>query len=128
MWLWDAELWELGFRRKSEDYWQCVGRYGLPDGSYLSVFSWAAHRVGGAKKGLAPYLVELTEFHVTIPLGGERLHFYYHQRGEEEWEPGGHTSGREVRRVGGRPRQLRRLADAVAAEVVRALGGVLKSR
>ena len=28
MWLWDGELRRLGFRRKSERYWQCERRFG----------------------------------------------------------------------------------------------------
>ena len=64
--------------------------------------------------------MELTEFHVSFLLGLERIHFYYHERGENEWAAGGHTSANEITRLGHDPRSLRVQADAVAAAFVEA--------
>src|SRR4051812_45307564 len=100
MWLWESELRELGFRRKSDRYWQCERCHELPDGAHLSVFSWGEQSIPG-RRGGGPvrYLVELTEFHVTFRIGLENIHFYYHERLDNQWHPEGHTSGPEVRRL-----------------------------
>ena len=74
MWLWDVDLQRLGFRRRSERYWQCERRFGLGAADHLSVFSWSEQAIPG-RRGPARYLVELTEFHVTLTRGGEHLHF-----------------------------------------------------
>jgi hypothetical protein len=123
MWLWEAEFRRLGFRRRSERYWRCDRRYGLGADGHLSVFSWGELAGPG---GLL--LAELTEFHVTFRLGLDHIHFYYHEYRDNEWHPGGRTSGREIRRLGEDPRALRRRADAVAAALAEALGGLLRPR
>jgi hypothetical protein len=123
MWLWESELRERGFRRKSERYWQCKRRFGLGPDAYLSVFSWTEQALSGGRLA-----VELTEFHVTFCQESERLHFYYHERQENEWERGGHTSAAEVRRLGLDPRALRQAADAAAHEFIASLGGVCRPR
>jgi hypothetical protein len=127
MWLWDCEMHRLGFRRKSDRYWWCQRRYGLADGDHISVFSWSEQTIP-TDRSQARFLVELTEFHVTLPRGGEHFHFYYHEHGDNEWQPAGHTSSAELRRVGCDPDGLRTTADAIAAELAAALGGVLVPR
>jgi hypothetical protein len=127
MWLWASELHELGFRRRSERYWRCEGRHGLPAEGHLSIFSWGEQAIPAGRAG-ARYLVELTEFHVTFAVGREHLHFYYHEGWPNEWHPAGHTSSAEIRRAGGDPAELCGRADLVAGEFVDALGGVLVSR
>lgn len=125
MWIWESELRALGFRRRSERYWRCERRFGLPGWGHLSIFPWSEQVLQG-DEGLR--LVELDTFHVTFVVDGEHVHFYYHERLENDWKPGGHTSGREIRRLGRVPRQLRAEADAVAAALVAALAGVLYPR
>jgi hypothetical protein len=127
MWLWDDELQRLGFRRRSDRYWRCERRFGLAGDDHLSVFSWSEQAVPGAGRACR-FLVELTEFHVTFHAGGEHLHFYYHERADNEWAPEGHTSGNEVRRAGCDLESLRAEADAVARDLVEALGGVWRGR
>ena len=127
MWIWDFQLQALGFVRKSDRYWRCERRFGLPENAHLSIFSWSEQRT--PRNSRRPrYLVEVTEFHVTIVLAGEHLHFYYHELDENVWHPGGYTSGREIRRVGGNKTQLRALADAIAAEVVEGWYGTFVTR
>jgi hypothetical protein len=128
MWLWDHDMHRLGFRRKSDRYWWCERRYGLAEGDHVSVFSWSEQAIPTGRSRPPRFLVELTEFHVTMPRGGENFHFYYHEHGENEWQPGGHTSAVEIRRVGCDPAELRAGADVIAAEVAAALGGVLLPR
>jgi hypothetical protein len=125
MWLWDIELRALGFRRKSERYWQCVRRFELPDAAYLSLFSWSEQFIPA---GDGRYLVELSEFHVTFQIALERIHFYYHERSENAWKAAGHTSSREIRRLGVEPAQLRARADMTAALFIAAVGGVYHPR
>jgi hypothetical protein len=125
MWLWDIELRTLGFRRKSDRYWQCLRRFELPDAAYLSLFSWSEQCI---PDGNGRYLVELSAFHVTFRIGLERIHFYYHERSENAWTAAGHTSSREIRRLGVEPAQLRAQADAVAAAFIAALGGAYHPR
>src|SRR5947209_8475616 len=127
MWLWESELRERGFRRKSERYWQCRRRFGLDDAAHLSIFSWSEQTLAGAG-GRPRYLVELTEFHLTFVRAGDHLHFYYHEHGENAWHPGGHTSRAEITRLGLDLAALRALADAIAAAFVESLGGVLAGR
>jgi len=74
------------------------------------------------------YLVELSDFHVTFQIGLERIHFYYHERSENAWKAAGHTSGREIRRLGVEPAQLRAQADMAAALFIAAVGGVYHPR
>src|SRR5262249_33681230 len=128
MWLWESELHELGFRRKGERYWRCERWFGLPDDAHLSIFSWSEQSLPGPCSRRPRFLVELTEFHVTFLLGWEHVHFYYHERLDNEWEPGGHTSTVEVLRLGQEPAELRAAADAVAAAFAAALGGAYHSR
>jgi hypothetical protein len=127
MWLWASQLHGLGFRRRSERYWRCERHHGLPAGAHLSVFSWGEQALPSAAETIR-YLVELTEFHVTFVLRHEHVHFYYHERLENDWEPGGRTSSRELRRLGADVRALRARADAVAVALVAALGGTFRSR
>jgi hypothetical protein len=128
MWLWDNELYERGFRRRSERYWQCVRGHGLPADAHLSLFSWAEQTLPGRRKGQRRYLVEVTEFHVTFAIGIEHLHFYYHEHCDNDWKPAGHTSAGELRRLGLVPAQWRQRADEVAARLVASLGGTLFPR
>jgi hypothetical protein len=123
MWLWESELRALGFRRKSERYWQCERRFGLPVCGHLSVYCWSEHVVDGGR-----LLAELDTFHVTFLIGHDNIHFYYHERLENEWEPAGHTSSAEITRLGHDPRRLRLEADAVAARLVAALGRAFRPR
>jgi hypothetical protein len=118
MWLWECELRRLGLRRLSARYWQCERRYGLPEDAYLSVFSHAEERQGGEGRER----LDVCAFHVTFCLGVDRAHFYFHEAAEEVWEPGGHTSGTEIRRYRRDPAELRAVADRVAAEFLAALG------
>lgn len=127
MWLWDDELRGLGFRRKSERYWACERRFGLAEGDHLSVFSWGEQTIPGGN-GPARHLVELTEFHVTLARSGENLHFYYHEHNDNEWVPGGHTSGGEIARLGLSPAGLRAEADGIASALASALGGTCRPR
>jgi hypothetical protein len=127
MWLWDLQLHELGFRRRSERYWQCERRYGLPESGHLSVFSWSEQSLP-LRGRRSRFLVELTEFHVTFLTAVDNLHFYYHERQPNEWEPGGHTSVREILRLRCDPRELRADADAVAGALAEALAGSLLPR
>jgi hypothetical protein len=117
---------ELGFRRKAEQYWQCERRFGLPENGYLSVFSWSEQAIPGSAG--RRFLVELSEFHVTFLLGFEHVHFYYHERSDNDWMPEGHTSRAEIRRLGEDPHAWRERADGVAATLVAALQGVLYPR
>ena len=123
MWLWQCELPRLGFRQLSEWYWQCERGHGLAAGVYLSIFADAADREPGGRVRL-----DVAAFHVTMILGVDRVHFYYHEAGEAVWEPGGHTSGAEIRRHRADLRELRRRADAVAANLVAAMGHSWLSR
>ena len=45
MWLWESELRELGFRRRSERYWRCDQRFNLSGIGHLSVFSWSEQTI-----------------------------------------------------------------------------------
>jgi hypothetical protein len=78
MWLWESELRELGFKRKSERYWRCERRFDLPDHAHLSVFSWGEQSIPAGRSGPARFLVELTEFHVHgacwCTITGDRTH------------------------------------------------------
>jgi hypothetical protein len=128
MWLWDNELRRLGFRRKSDRYWRCDRRFGLGNDDHLSIWSWSEQTIRDRRRRGVRYLVELTEFHVTFERRGENLHFYYHEWAENGWEPGGHTSRREIRRTGCAPGTLRHAAAVVAGEFIRALGGSMRTR
>lgn len=124
MWKWDSELRELGFRRRSERYWQCENRFGLTCDEHLSIFPWSEQNLPGT----SVCLVEVDTFHVTFLIGFDHVHFYYHEVLDNDWSPGGHTSSCEIRRLGENPRDLRRRADEIAAQFVEALGGILYSR
>ena len=118
MWLWECELRELGFRRRGERFRVCERRYGLAGYDHLSIFSWSEQRLAGGRM-----LADLIEFHVTFYRCGEALHFYYHEADCNAWRRGGHTSRPELARLGLDPDNLRAEADAVARELVAALGG-----
>ena len=47
-----------------------------------------ARAVGLAQR----WLVAFHAFHVTFPLGGDNVHFYYHEHLDNVWEHGGHTA------------------------------------
>jgi hypothetical protein len=127
MWLWVGELHRLGFRRRSERYWQCERGYGLPAEAYVSIFAHALVR-GGSGRATAPVRADVGAFHVTFCLGVDRIHFYYHEADADAWEPGGHTSGPEIRRYGVEPSELRERADAVAKALAEALGHLFRAR
>jgi hypothetical protein len=128
VWLWESELRELGFKRKSERYWQCERRFGLDDCSHLSIYSWREQTVRGARSGPVRFLVELTEFHVTFERERDNIHFYFHERLENEWEPGGHTSSVEIRQLGYEPAELREVAEEIAVTFIEAVNGVYHPR
>jgi hypothetical protein len=121
MWLWACELRRLGLRRLSPRYWQCERGYGLLPGSYLSAFAHAAERPTSVGPG-GDERVDICAFHVTFCLGVDRVHFYFHEVSDGVWEPGGHTSSVEIRRYRREPRELRAIADRIAAEFLSALG------
>lgn len=114
---------QLGFRRRGERYWSCERRYGLAGHDHVSVFSWSEQAVPGGR-----FAVEMTEFHVTFYRGGEHLHFYYHEMGDNAWQPAGHTSANELARLALDAAALRAGADAVARALVAALGGAWLGR
>jgi hypothetical protein len=128
MWLWESELYERGFRRRSDRYWQCERGYGLPPAAHLSVFSWGEQTIPGRRRRERRLLVELTEFHVTFLLGGEHVHFYYHEVLHNDWQPLGHTSANEFRRLGHEPLAWLVHADTIAAKMTAALGGTFYPR
>ncbi len=118
MWLCEAEMHELGLRRRGERFRVCERRHGLTGHDHISVFSWGEERGGGGRMR-----AELTEFHVTLYRCGEALHFYYHEADHNRWRRGGHTSRLEIARLGLCARALRREAGGVARRFVAALGG-----
>jgi hypothetical protein len=118
MWLWECEFRELGLRWRGDRFRVCERRYGLTGHDHITVFSWGEQRhLDGRVQA------ELTEFHVTFYRAGHALHFYYHEIDHNRWRHGGHTSRRELARLGLCARSLRRVADAAAREFIRALGG-----
>lgn len=121
MWLWYDDLRALGFKEQSPGYWQCERGHGLPGGVHLSIFPWS--RPGRSRRGAAVTRFEISAFHVTFEIGGDNVHFYYHEMHADGWEPGGHTSAREIRRLRRQPRDLKRVADGIAEALVAALGG-----
>ena len=123
MWHYEGTMRTRGFRSKSDRYRQCVRRYGLRGDDHLSVYSWSEQALPDG--GL---LVELTEFHVTFYRGGEHLHFYYHETHDNHWQPAGHTSANEIRRLGLDVPCLRDEADAIASELVAQIGGFMIAR
>ncbi len=128
MWLWESELRELGFKRKSPSYWQCERGFGLQPAAHLSVYSWSEQAVASERKGPLLCLVEVSAFHVTFELGLENFHFYYHEILENEWQPAGHTSSGEICRLGCDPVVLRYMADESALALVEALKAVFRPR
>jgi len=128
MWLWEAELRQLGFRRRSERYWQCERRHGLPGRAHLSIWPWSEQDIPGPGKQPLRFLIEVTEFHVTFLSAVDHLHFYYHERGVNEWQPGGHTSRAQMRRLREDPLALRALADGIAGRLIEGWGGQLLAR
>ena len=126
MWLWECELHAVGFRRRSDRYWQCERRFGLPQSAYLSIFEHAAFHVPERKRRTARHALEVSAFHVTFLVGVDHIHFYYHELDDYLWEPAGHTSNAEIRRHGVDPQILRDEADRIAEQVAHAFGGILK--
>jgi hypothetical protein len=112
MWIYEHQFRALGFRRKSSGYWSCFHRFGLQGEEHLSVF---------ARTELGP-IVEVTEFHVTIPVG-ENVHFYYHETTNGNFSPDGHTSSAELQRLGFDVSALRARADEIAGRFADRLGG-----
>ncbi len=127
MWLWDCELQQLGFRQRSEVYWQCERRFGLLEDAYVSIFANDGN-ASGRSRSRGPIAVGFCAFHITFQLDVDNVHFYFHEQAENVWEPGGHTSSVEIERHGVDPRALRSLADEIAAGVAFALGGTLLAR
>ena len=123
MWLLEAHLRELGFKRKSERYWQCENRYGLPSNAHFSLFPWSESSLSGGQ-----ILVELTEFHITFAYGRKNIRFYYRRCSVEIWTPGFHSCFRKMQRLVDDPAALVRKADAVARTFIEALGGMLSER
>jgi hypothetical protein len=118
MWIEHHQLARLGFKRSGERFRKCERRFHLRNHDHITIWSWSEQR---SPEG--SMLVELTEFHVTFYRGGERLHFYWHERDHNEWESGGHTSTNEIRRVQCDPVELRSEATAIAEAFIAALGG-----
>ena len=125
MWLHTDGLRTLGFARCSESYWKCEGQYGLPARSHLSVYVWGPPP---RRRRAPPIPIEVSSFHVTLPAGGEVVHFYYREGPGRTWFAEGHTPTSQIRDLGADPIALGRLADAVAAELVRAFGGTMGGR
>ena len=123
MWHHEGTMRTLGFRVKSPRYRQCLRRYGLRGDDHLSVYSWSEQKLPDGGR-----LVELTEFHVTFYRGGEHLHFYYHETHPNHWQPAGHTSANEIRRLGLDVLSLRDEADAVASALIEEMGGLMVAR
>lgn len=110
MWITRRAMRRLGFRRVSPRFWLCRGRYGLPARGHLTV----ADRVGRD-------LVELSAFHVTVEVGGERVHVYYREEAPACWGPEGHTPADDLLRLGVDRGGLLQTADDVARRLVEAL-------
>jgi hypothetical protein len=125
MWIRIDCLRRLGFRPGERGYWWCERGHGLPPHSHLSIYAWGAKSM---RRGDEPRAVEVNAFHVTFAHRGNNLHFYYHDRGECEWEPGGHTSAGELRALGCEPAAVRAAADGAAERFITALGGTLQPR
>jgi hypothetical protein len=123
MWLWEVQLYDLGFRRRSERYWSCARRFGLPDAAHVSIFSWSEQTIPDGR-----FLVELTEFHITYEIGLDNVHFYFHERADNIWRPGGHTWFPHIKRLGVNPIKLRKKARRSAGELIAALNGVMCGR
>jgi hypothetical protein len=124
VWIWENELRASGFRQKSERYWHCERRHGLPENAHLSIFPSARQAAGPTSIPL----VEVAAFHITFRLEGEHIHFYYHEHGERTWAPGGYTSAREIARIGHKARRLRDAADRIAGALAEAMGCELLPR
>jgi hypothetical protein len=118
MWIWLSELHRIGFRRRSSCYWQCERRYELPASNYLSIFVDSSEIDPAGRER-----IDFASFHVTFRLGADRVHFYYHEVGDNVWEPGGHTSSHELRLHDVNPAAHRELADQIANRLVAAMGG-----
>jgi hypothetical protein len=122
MWKWKCELHELGFHRRPQGLWICESRFGLGEDEHLSLFPdvetfWQNQ-----------HLLCFSAFHITFEIFADNVHFYYHERNDNEWEPGGHTSSIEIRRLGQDVSQLRELADGIALRFVEGLRGIWLDR
>ena len=118
MWIWKHELKQLGFRQKSRTYWQALGRFGLEPDEYVSAFLCTSN----TRRGANATLFQLTEFHVTFPIMGHRVHFYFHETMDRVWEAGGHTSVRELTLLGAHLPALDRQALQAASQLLAATG------
>jgi hypothetical protein len=122
MWLHEIQLRRLGFRRQSPGYWACFRRFGLRGDEHISTYARSEVAEGPARRGwVAPLVIEVTEFHVTLPMV-ENFHFYYHESDGRIWPLGGHTSASEIRRLGLDPAALRDRADSIARAFLTTLG------
>lgn len=128
MFFWTRELERLGFREQSRCYWRCAGRYGLPSGAYLSVYTGLHKPIFDHDRGCAEDWVDLYAFHVTFVLPRDRVHFYYREGEPNEWYPEGYTPSAQITRMGGDPLLLRSIADDVALACVSALKGAWSPR
>jgi hypothetical protein len=122
MWLHEIQLRRLGFRRRSAGYWSCFLRFGMRGEEHISVFARSEVASDFPASRDAGLIVEVSEFHVTLPLG-ENFHFYYHESGDRSWTPGGNTSAAEIRRLGLDFVPLRDRADRIAGAFASSLGG-----
>src|SRR4051794_26920582 len=109
MWLWQDELHRVGLRRRSDGYWKAERRFGLPANAYVSVFARESRRPAAAGPGrrrgrrAGRLAAEVSAFHVTFVVGRDNVHFYYHESGDRDWSPGGHTTAREIRALDADP-------------------------
>ena len=123
-----STLQSQGFRRRSRKYWQIKPvSTDLKEDCHVSLFADAELNASGRPAGTAHYL-DFAAFHVTFELGPDNVHFYYHELSESEWEAGGHTSSREIRRHGVDPRQLRQAADVIAERLLQEWGRGMSPR
>ena len=88
------------------------------------MYAWNEQSLVEDRAAEARWLAEPSAFHVTFQLGLERVHFYFHEHRDNEWEPGGHTSSKEIRRLGHDLLELRERADEIAAAFIEALAAV----
>ncbi len=113
MWIWDFQLQQMGFRQKSERYWQCERGFGLTEGDHISLFLWTIQPHSEVDQQTL-HAYELTEFHITFLLDLDHVHFYYHEIQDQTWELGGHTSSAQIRYLGFDPQSLIEEADSIA--------------
>ena len=113
MWITHAALRRLGFRQTRPGLWLCFRRYGLHPEDHLTLHDWSPPRAAW---------VELSAFHWTHAVRGERLHVYYREEASGLWLAEGRTPRDDVLRLGACPDRLQAEGDAVAARLLGALG------